>query len=160
MSFQRSHVIVIARATMSTPPLSPPAFRKGIRCATLIARYWILFGSPKIACATRCATRMSNPSNWLVDRLRAPSSRVSDETPTTRRPRSKIFFSSDPAGSCDGAGTLESALNEAVAAGGHAGLAGRGRCRGGRHAGDGRGDGRGPVGGRAAGDRERGDGER
>ena len=69
MDFQRSQVIVMLRATMSTSWFCST----GIRSAAVMTRSWYLFSSPKIAFAT-CLTRsMSNPSTCPVTGLRAPS---------------------------------------------------------------------------------------
>ena len=58
MDFQRSQVIVMLRATMSTSWFCST----GIRSAAVMTRSWYLFSSPKIAFAI-CLTRsMSNPS--------------------------------------------------------------------------------------------------
>ncbi len=56
-----------------------------------MTRSSILFGSPKIACETACSMSMSKPSICPEIGLRAPSSRVSAETPAMSRPRSWIL---------------------------------------------------------------------
>ena len=71
------------RATMSTLP----SCSTGIRWAAVITRSSIWFGSPKIACEISCSMSMSKPSIFPEIGLRAPSSRVSAETPTISRPR-------------------------------------------------------------------------
>ena len=58
MLFQRSQVIVMLRATMSTcPPGGPDS-----RWAEVMTFSSILFGSPKIACETAWSMSMSKPS--------------------------------------------------------------------------------------------------
>ena len=88
------------RATMSTLP----SLRAGSRWAAVITFSSTLFGSPKMACETPRSISMSKPSMRPETGLRAPSSRVSAETPAMRRPRSWIFFMVLPDGMSPGVG--------------------------------------------------------
>src|ERR1019366_7104619 len=75
--------MVIASATMSTLP----SVRAGMRCAVVMTLNSILLGSLKMAFETALSISMSKPSIWPLSGLRAPSSRVSEETPAISRPR-------------------------------------------------------------------------
>src|SRR3954447_8211908 len=100
MLFQRSQLIVMFRATMSTLP----SCSTGIRWALEITRSSI-FGEPKIAVATAFSMSMSKPSIAPVIGLREPSSKVSAETPAIKRPRALIWAIVEPAVSAAGPGS-------------------------------------------------------